>query len=90
MHGAYARVPPSPALARSRAGNPCYTLCSVPVVNGVGNADQFASALKYAVDAYGKRTQIPETRMPIFAKVEDNIFDIGKAKGLQELKMARK
>jgi len=45
--------------------------------------------MKYAVTQYARRVDLPETQVAIFQEVEDNIFDFGKAKGLQELKMSR-
>jgi len=70
-------------------GSPCYTNCAFPVIRSVANGEKFLSAMKFAVIAYGRRVDIPEPQMAIFQSVEDNIFDFGKSKGLQELKMAR-
>lgn len=61
----------------------------MPIIPGVANGEKFLSAMKYAVSSYARRVDIPETQQAIFASVEDNIFDFGKAKGLQELKMSR-
>lgn len=70
-------------------GNPCYTCIAWPVIPAVSNGEKFLSAMKFAVVSYSRRVDIPEQYMAKFESVEDNIFDFGKAKGLQELKMAR-
>lgn len=70
-------------------GNPCYMAYGMPLLNGIKNGEKFASAMKFAVDSYGKRNNLPAEQMAIFERVEDNMFDFGKAKGLQELQMAR-
>lgn len=72
-----------------RTGAPCYTCCALPIIPAVSNGDKFLSAMKYAVTQYARRVDLPETQVAIFQEVEDNIFDFGKAKGLQELKMSR-
>jgi hypothetical protein len=55
----------------------------------VNNGEAFLSAMKYAVTQYARRVQVPDNQIAEFAAVEDNLFDFGKAKGLQELKMNR-
>lgn len=70
-------------------GAPCYTCCSFPLLSGVKNGEKFASAMKYAVGGYAKRHQLPPDEMAIFERVQDDLFDLGSAKGLQELKMVR-
>lgn len=61
----------------------------MPIIPSVANGEKFASAMKFAVTQYARRVDIPETQQAIFSAVEDNVFDFGKAKGLQELKMSR-
>ena len=61
----------------------------MPLISGLSNAEKFTSAMKFAVKAYARRADLPDTQVAIFEQVEDNLFDFGKAKGLQELKMVR-
>mmetsp|Transcript_2417 Transcript_2417/g.7076 ORF Transcript_2417/g.7076 Transcript_2417/m.7076 type:complete len:220 (+) Transcript_2417:79-738(+) len=70
-------------------GNPCYASCAIPIMGGIENGAPFLSALKFAVNQYRDRNGLPESQMAIFEQVEDNIFDFGKAKGIQEMQMAR-
>jgi len=76
-------------------GNPCYTQCSLPLLTGVKDPAPFLSAFKYAVDAYKGAKNLDDSQMAIFEDVEDNIFDLGRAKKVKEhqeaqVKMARK
>ena len=63
-------------------GNPCYTCCSIPVLGSLKNSETFLSAMKQAVNAYQEKHNIPVEQRAIFEDVNDNVFDFGKAKGI--------
>jgi hypothetical protein len=57
--------------------------CSAPILSGLKNSTIFAAAMKQAVDAYQVKHGLPKNQMAIFQDVNDNVFDFGKAKDIQ-------
>jgi len=64
--------------------NPCYARCSVPLVHGTKHPEQFLSAWKFAVQMYAQQKGLPMEEMAIFEAVNDNVFDFGAARGIQD------
>lgn len=55
-------------------GKPCYTKCAVPFLYGVKDGKTFASAMKYAVNAYQEKHFIPQEQRAIFDHATEDLF----------------
>jgi len=69
--------------------NPCYESCSVPIVKGIKNPDQFLVQLKKATDAYHTNVGIPVDERVVYASVSDNFMAFGAEKGIEGQEMSR-
>jgi len=70
-------------------GNPCYVNCSMPLLTGVRDADQFISAAKGIVDGFRNKHGLEESEMCIFECVSDDIGDFGGAKKAKAAKVGK-
>lgn len=70
-------------------GNPCYVNCSMPLLTGVRDADEFISAAKVAVDTFKQKHKLEESQMCIFELVSDDLMDFGGSKKAKANKVGK-